>query len=375
MDIYRNSTHVIDNFFNDIQPIIDLGNSLEYHNNEAWPGLRTDNLLQINNTLAVEFAKFFAKNIADKVFYGLSKFEIDVRFHKNDLYDVDEANSGWIHNDDIDFAGLVYLNKEEPNMSTGTSIFDKTLFEDFEAEDYQSRKELNLKKNVINKEIMSKYNNSGFALVYDPVLKKEKKISKKIDNKSLFIFHKNLKKNSFVKITNPINQKTVIAEVISNKVRFSDFYNSVITSRIADELSLNLNEPYIDLVLISQNSTFIAKKAKTYNEEKKVAEKAPVDGIQIDNLGDVNQLKNEAKKDNIFSYSIKIADFYYKDSAMNMSNRIIDETNIANPVIKTISNTKYRVLLGPFNDIKKLEDSFNEIKSLDFENIEILKDV
>ena len=233
----------------------------------------------------------------------------------------------------------------------------------------------NLKKDVVNREIMSKYKNSGFTLVYDPVLKKEKKISKKIDNKSLFIFHKNLKKNSFVKITNPINQKTVIAEVISNKVSFSDFYNSVITSRIADELSLNLNEPYIDLVLISQNSTFIAKKAKTYNEEKKVAEKAPVDGIQIDNLGDVNQPKNEAKKDNIFSYSIKIADFYYKDSAMNMSNRIIDETNIANPVIKTISNTKYRVLLGPFNDIKKLEDSFNEIKSLDFENIEILKDV
>ena len=233
----------------------------------------------------------------------------------------------------------------------------------------------NLKKDVVNREIMSKYKNSGFTLVYDPVLKKEKKISKKIDNKSLFIFHKNLKKNSFVKITNPINQKTVIAEVISNKVRFSDFYNSVITSRIADELSLNLNEPYIDLVLISQNSTFIAKKAKTYNEEKKVAEKAPVDGIQIDNLGDVNQPKNEAKKDNIFSYSIKIADFYYKDSAKNMSDRIIDETNISNPVIKTISNTKYRVLLGPFNDIKKLEDSFNEIKSLDFENIEILKDV
>ena len=233
----------------------------------------------------------------------------------------------------------------------------------------------NLKKDVVNREIMSKYKNSGFTLVYDPVLKKEKKISKKIDNKSLFIFHKNLKKNSFVKITNPINQKTVIAEVISNKVMFSDFYNSVITSRIAEELSLNFKEPYIDLVLISQNSTFIAKKAKTFNEEKKVAEKAPVDGIQIDNLGDVNQPKNEAKKDNIFSYSIKIADFYYKDSAKNMSDRIIDETNITNPVIKTISNTKYRVLLGPFNDIKKLEDSFNEIKSLDFENIEILKDV
>ena len=233
----------------------------------------------------------------------------------------------------------------------------------------------NFNKNVVNQEIMSKYKNSGFTLVYDPILKKEKKISKKIDNRSLLIFHKSLKKNSFVKITNPVNQKTVIAEVISNKVKFSDFYNSVITSRIAEELSLNLNEPYINLVLISQNSTFVAKKAKTFKEEKKVAEKAPVDGIQIDNFGDDNQQKKETVKEEIFSYIIKIADFYYKDSAKNMSNRIINETNIKNPLIKTISNTKYRVLLGPFNDIKKLEDSFNEIKSLDFENIEILKDV
>ena len=233
----------------------------------------------------------------------------------------------------------------------------------------------NLNKNSVNQEIMTKYKNSGFALVYNPMLKKEKKISKKIDNRSLLIFHKSLKKNSFVKITNPVNQKTVIAEVISNNVKFSDFYNSVITSRIAEELSLNLNEPYINLVLISQNSTFVAKKAKTFNEEKKVAEKAPVDGIQIDNLGEINQPKNETIKEEIFSYSIKIADFYYKDSAKNMSDRIINETNIRNPLIKTISNTKYRVLLGPFNDIKKLEDSFNEIKSLDFENIEILKDV
>ena len=232
-----------------------------------------------------------------------------------------------------------------------------------------------LNKNTINQEKLSKYKNSGFALVYDKDLIKEKKITKKIDNRGLFIFHKNLKKNSFVKITNPLNQKTVIAEVISNRVKFSDFYNSVITLRIAEELSLDLNEPYIDLILISENSTFIAKKAKTFKEEKKVAEKAPVDGIEIDNLGETIAQKKENVKNKIFNYSIKIADFYYKDSAKNMSDRIINETNIKNPIIKRISNTKYRVLLGPFNDIKKLEESFNDIKSLNFENIEILKDV
>ena len=223
--------------------------------------------------------------------------------------------------------------------------------------------------------MLTKYKNSGFALVYDPILKKEKKITKKIDNRSLLIFHKNLKKNSFVKITNPINQKTVIAEVISNKVKFSNFYNSVITLRIAEELSLDLNEPYIDLVLISQNSTFIAKKAKTFKEEKKVAEKAPVDGIKIDNLGNSNLQKKETSIDKIFKYSIKIADFYYKDSAKNMLDRIINETNIKNPIIKRITNTKYRVLIGPFNDIKSLKDSFERMNSLNFENLEILKNV
>jgi len=152
-------------------------------------------------------------------------------------------------------------------------------------------------KNLANQNKLSKYKNSGFTLVYDNILKQEKKISKKIDNRSLFIFHKNLKENSFVKITNPKNQKTIIAEVISNKAKFSDFYNSVITLRIAEEISLDLKEPYIELVLISQNSTFVAKKAKTFKEEKKVAEKAPVDGIQIDNLGETIDPKKEITKD------------------------------------------------------------------------------
>ena len=40
----------------------------------------------------------------------------------------------------------------------------------------------------------------------------------------------------------------------------------------------------IEITLISNDSTFVAKKAKTFDEESKVAEKAPVDGIQINDL-------------------------------------------------------------------------------------------
>ncbi len=228
-------------------------------------------------------------------------------------------------------------------------------------------------KKLVNYSNYIKYSNTGFTLIYDEQLKKDNKISKKIDNRALVIFHKKIKKNSFVKITNPVNDKSIIAKVISNNAQFSDFYNSVITKRIANELSIDFSEPYVDLVLISENSTFIAKKAKTFDEEKNVAEKVPVDGITIDNLGEDLNKKNQEKKHE-FLYSIKIADFYYKDSAENMISRIKKETNLKNPLIKKLSQTKYRVLLGPFNDIKKLEKSFDEIKLLEFENLEILKD-
>jgi len=176
-----------------------------------------------------------------------------------------------------------------------------------------------------------------------------------------------------VKITNPLNGKSLIAEVKSNKVKFSPFYNSIITQRIAEELELDLDEPYIDIVLISKSSTYIAKKTKTFEEEKTVAEKAPIDGIKISDLNSSNKTKKKLKKNNEFSYYIKVADFYYEKSAKNMSNRIKSEVKLKNIKIIELTKTNYRLLLGPFNDIQSLKDSFEKMNSLYFENLEIIK--
>ena len=216
----------------------------------------------------------------------------------------------------------------------------------------------------------NKYKNSGFSLVYNDQLK-----IKKIDQRSLTIFHQTLKKKSYVKITNPINGKSLIAEVKSNTVKFSPFFNSVITERIANDLELNLKEPYVSIILISKNSTFVAEKSKTFDEEKKVAEKAPIDGIKISNLNKNEKNKKKSKKNQKFSYSIKIADFYYKKSAQNMIKKIKEEVRLTNFKIIQISKTNYRLILGPFSDIKSLKDNFEKINSLYFENLEILKNV
>ena len=215
-----------------------------------------------------------------------------------------------------------------------------------------------------------KYINSGFALIFDESLHK----IKKLDDRSLMIYHKSLKRKSTVKVTNPKNGKSLIAEVKSNNQKFSDFYNSVISKRIAEDLDLDFNEPLLQITLVSRNSTFIAKKSKTFEEEKKVAEKAPIDGIQIK---DLNSTPKKIKKNTKlkFSYSIKLADFYYKRSAKTMISRIENETNIKNSRIQQLSKTKFRVLIGPFNDIKSLKESYEKLKPMNFENLEILNNV
>ena len=216
----------------------------------------------------------------------------------------------------------------------------------------------------------SRYKNSGFALIYNDKLEN----IKKLEPRSLNIYHKSLKKKSIVKITNPRNGKYLIANVKSTRVKFSNFYNSILSLRIAEELELDLTEPFIEIVLLSKGSTFVAKKAKMFEEEKKVAEKAPVDGIKINDLNQKEVKKNRIKKKK-FSYIIKIADFYYKDSAHLMAERIKDESLIDNVAIVKLSETKYRVLIGPFNDIKSLQNSFEKMSMFNFENLEVLDDV
>ena len=159
-----------------------------------------------------------------------------------------------------------------------------------------------------------------------------------------------------IKITNPKNGNFLIANVKSNKVRFSNFYNAVLSPRIAKDLDLDLMEPYVEIVLIPKGSTFVAKKAKTFDEERSVAEKAPIDGIQINDLNK-KKTKKKIKKQNFFSYSIKVADFYYKNSAILLVDRIKNETSLKN--LKSIKNRSFEfsdlLAKGLFLNVKKYQ--------------------
>ena len=221
--------------------------------------------------------------------------------------------------------------------------------------------------------INNKFYNSGFTLIYDDNLYFEKIINKKMDDRDLIIFQKNLKKGTSVKLFNPINNKSLIAQVGRNSI-YPNFNNSVVSKRIASELELSLEEPYIIIEEIIHNSAFIAKKTKMFEEEKKVANKAPVDKITVNDLNQSSKKKTNTNSQK-FNYFIKIADFYFIDSAKIMRNRIINESTIKNVYIRELSKNKFRVILGPYLDLKSLQKEYNKLEKFNFENIEIIKNV
>lgn len=228
----------------------------------------------------------------------------------------------------------------------------------------------NKKINLIKKNKENIFTNKGFALVYNESLFKEKIINKKMNDKDLLIFQRNLKTNTRVLVTNIDNKKSIIAKVGSNS-KYPYFYNSVISPRISNVIKLNMKNPYVEIKKIDADSTFIAKSSKTFDEEKSVATKVPVEKIKIKDLSTTKIKTKESK--NEFNYAIFLADFYFKNSSDFMVQRIKNNTSINNINVSKIRSNQYRVTIGPFKDLNSLKNSFNELRILEFENIEIIK--
>jgi hypothetical protein len=230
--------------------------------------------------------------------------------------------------------------------------------------------QINTDKKIVYKK---SFINKGFTLIYNDDLYEKKIISKKLDNRSLTIFQKNLKKGTNVRVKNLINNKS-IAATVGIKSEYPLFNNSILSKRIADLIDLNITNPYVEIYEILENSSSIIKKTKTFEEEKKVADKAPVETISINDLNKKKKIKKKINKVK-FNYVVKIADLYYRDSAETLIKRIKKLTPKNVIRLQVITKTKYRVFLGPFYNIKSLQNAFNDINILNFENIEIIKNV
>ena len=143
-------------------------------------------------------------------------------------------------------------------------------------------------------------------------------------------------------------------------------------SNLTDELS-NFNAVLLKFVVRTDSSNVSVLLSNVIKLLSNAFTPAPVDEITINNL---NKKKTTIKEKNIsseFNYSIKIADFFFMNSAKLLKDRILNESPVKNINILEISKNKFRVILGPYLDLKSLQKDYSNIYNLNFENLEIIK--
>ena len=215
------------------------------------------------------------------------------------------------------------------------------------------------------------YNATGLALIYDVNDYKNKIIKYKMNNDILQIAHQNLKTGSLIKLINP---KTKEYLVLKNyrKIKYPDFYKIMITKPVADKLKLSNELPVIEIIEIKKNKSFIAEKAKIYQEEKKISSNAPVTSVKKENF---SKKKNKAKKKKNEDIYILIASFYTKNSADFLRKRINEEIpsyDNRKLKIKKKNSKEIQLISGPYKSINLLKNDYIDLKNFGFEELDII---
>ena len=229
----------------------------------------------------------------------------------------------------------------------------------------------NLPKNKTKPE-RQYFSSNGFALVYDENLFKNKIVNKKINNNKIYVLHKTLKSNTKITITNPINLKVVETKVFK-KATYPSIFNVVISKQVANILELDINNPYVEILEIKKNKTFVAKEGSIFEEEKNVANKVPVDEVKMD---DITAEKNntEIKRIESKKFIILISDFYYLESADNLKSELINKIKNSMISVKKITKNKYRLMAGPFDNFNALKTIYISLNNLGFEDLNVYRE-
>tara|TARA_S200000501_G_C20768186_1_gene719291 strand:+ start:575 stop:1300 length:726 start_codon:yes stop_codon:yes gene_type:complete len=213
------------------------------------------------------------------------------------------------------------------------------------------------------------YSSKGFALVYNEQDYKNKIVSKKLNTDKIEASHSKIRRNSIILITNPVNNKSVTLKV-SNKSKYPDFYNVLITDKLSKKLELDPDLPFVEIEERVKNKSFIAKKAVTFSEEKNVLTKVPVTKVKINNISKSNN--NNFKSKN--KYSIIIGNFYSKKWATGLIDILVNE-NIKKDVftVKKLSKNNYQLSAGPYTSINTLKNDYFKLNKYGFDNLDIEK--
>ena len=177
--------------------------------------------------------------------------------------------------------------------------------------DYKSNKSIQIKEREF-------YSSKGFALIYtgslfekggvDKEFNTNEVIDNRLNNEQILTMHSTLKKDTHIRIINPVTSKFVDTKILK-RANYPKIFNIVMSRKTATILELDIDNPYVEIFEVKKNKTFIAKESNTFEEEKQLPESAPVDDIKEDDLSEKQiDLKKTLDKNN--NFILVRSDFY-----------------------------------------------------------------
>ena len=158
-----------------------------------------------------------------------------------------------------------------------------------------------------------------------------------------------LQKDSLIKITNKNNKISKVYKV-DEQLKSTDSRIIYLPEIIYDEISLNREFPLVLVQSMRENKSFIAKKAKTFDEEKKINKKVKIETIEV--------LKIDNEKVITKKIFLDFGPFYYKTYSETLFRLL--SLNIKNKklIYKDYAPKNHIISIGPLKNLTEYDNIY-----------------
>jgi len=158
-----------------------------------------------------------------------------------------------------------------------------------------------------------------------------------------------LQKDSLIKITNKNNKISKVYKV-DEQLKSTDSRIIYLPEIVYDEISLNREFPLVLVQSMRENKSFIAKKAKTFDEEKKINKKVNIENIEV--------LKIDNQKVVTKKIFLDFGPFYYKTYSETLFRLL--SLNIKNKklIYKDYAPKNHIISIGPLKNLTEYDNIY-----------------
>ncbi len=158
-----------------------------------------------------------------------------------------------------------------------------------------------------------------------------------------------LQKDSLIKITNKNNKISKVYKV-DEQLKSTDSRIIYLPEIIYDEISLNREFPLVLVQSMRENKSFIAKKTKTFDEEKKINKKVKIETIEV--------LKIDNEKVITKKIFLDFGPFYYKTYSETLFRLL--SLNIKNKklIYKDYAPKNHIISIGPLKNLTEYDNIY-----------------